>query len=200
MSQGLTGSTQRRARAPHAGKPGRCSWCGTAELENGRRSWCSQACVDQYKIRSDPGYIRQLVRQRDRGICAVCGCDADLEYRRWCGIRREVRRLAERLVYLYRFNTHLVQGRVEFRNRDMVPDWREIEKFTEGLLDRYCPTRWTGGRTTGWDADHIVPVAEGGGECDLANYRTLCHPCHKQSTKELAGRLAQKRKSKQETK
>jgi hypothetical protein len=24
-----------------------------------------------------------------------------------------------------------------------------------------------------WQADHIVPVAEGGGECDLSNYRTL---------------------------
>eukprot|EP00976_Prorocentrum_cordatum_P075602 1181956-Prorocentrum_minimum.AAC.10 len=24
-----------------------------------------------------------------------------------------------------------------------------------------------------WQADHIVPVAEGGGECDLNNYRTL---------------------------
>ena len=29
-----------------------------------------------------------------------------------------------------------------------------------------------------WQADHIVPVAEGGGECSLANLRTLCTPCH----------------------
>lgn len=196
---GHTGSTERRAKAPFSSQPGRCSWCGTTELEKGRRSWCSQACVDQYKIRSDPGHIRQLVRQRDRGICAVCGCDADLEYRRWRGIRREVRRLAEWLAYRYRFNTHLVQGRVEFRNRDMA-DWLEIKKFTEDLLDRYCPGRWTDGRTTGWDADHIVPVAEGGGECDLENFRTLCHPCHKQATKELAGRLARNRKQEKESK
>ena len=31
-----------------------------------------------------------------------------------------------------------------------------------------------GGRRHLWDADHIVPVVEGGGECDLANMRTLC--------------------------
>ena len=36
-----------------------------------------------------------------------------------------------------------------------------------------------GGRRYLWDADHIVPVVEGGGECDLANMRTLCLKCHK---------------------
>lgn len=40
-----------------------------------------------------------------------------------------------------------------------------------------------------WDADHIVPVAEGGGECDLANLRTLCLSCHKKHTAELRKRL-----------
>lgn len=43
-----------------------------------------------------------------------------------------------------------------------------------------------------WEADHIVPVIEGGGECDLANYRTLCIPCHRKVTAELRARLAAK--------
>jgi hypothetical protein len=30
-----------------------------------------------------------------------------------------------------------------------------------------------------WDADHILPVAEGGGECGLTNMRTLCLLCHR---------------------
>ena len=33
-----------------------------------------------------------------------------------------------------------------------------------------------------WEADHIVPVADGGGECGLDNYRLLCRPCHVQVT------------------
>lgn len=37
-------------------------------------------------------------------------------------------------------------------------------------------------RKTLWDADHIVPVVEGGGECDLANIRTLCLRCHRDAT------------------
>lgn len=35
------------------------------------------------------------------------------------------------------------------------------------------------GRKSLWDADHIVPVMEGGGECDLSNMRTLCLKCHR---------------------
>jgi len=41
-----------------------------------------------------------------------------------------------------------------------------------------------------WDADHIVPVVEGGGLCDESNYRTLCVPCHKVVTAELRRKRA----------
>ena len=34
-----------------------------------------------------------------------------------------------------------------------------------------------------WDADHIIPVKEGGGQCGLENIRTLCIACHKIITK-----------------
>lgn len=46
-----------------------------------------------------------------------------------------------------------------------------------------------------WQADHIIPVVEGGGECGLENFRILCaDPCHKKVTKELRTRLAANRK------
>jgi 5-methylcytosine-specific restriction endonuclease McrA len=44
-----------------------------------------------------------------------------------------------------------------------------------------------------WDADHILPVAEGGGECDLRNLRTLCLRCHRAKTAELRARLMARR-------
>ena len=46
-----------------------------------------------------------------------------------------------------------------------------------------------GQRTSLWDADHIIPVIEGGGECDLSNIRTLCIRCHRIVTNELRQRL-----------
>lgn len=45
-----------------------------------------------------------------------------------------------------------------------------------------------------WEADHIVPVVEGGGGCELDNYRTLCLECHRVETRALAQRRAQKRR------
>jgi len=44
-------------------------------------------------------------------------------------------------------------------------------------------------RRSFWDADHIVAVAEGGGECDLSNIRTLCCWCHLDETAKLRIRL-----------
>lgn len=36
-----------------------------------------------------------------------------------------------------------------------------------------------------WEADHIIPVSEGGGGCTISNYQTLCLECHKQKTYNL---------------
>lgn len=47
-----------------------------------------------------------------------------------------------------------------------------------------------------WDADHILPVVEGGGECDLGNLRTLCLRCHREATAALRQRLLLLRREK----
>jgi len=47
-----------------------------------------------------------------------------------------------------------------------------------------------------WQADHIVPVAEGGGEADLANFRTLCTMCHVKETRKLEIRIRGKARAK----
>src|SRR5215831_11402522 len=53
-----------------------CRWCGV-EVPKGRRSFCSDDCVHEHKLRSDPGYLREQVFQRDFGVCALCGTDCD---------------------------------------------------------------------------------------------------------------------------
>lgn len=46
-----------------------------------------------------------------------------------------------------------------------------------------------------WQADHIVPVAEGGGACGLENLQTLCTPCHKAKTAAQAREAAERRQA-----
>jgi len=117
-----------------------------------------------------------------------------LEFRKWVEIRREVSRLGERLVNSWRFNLRWDGTKMTFAKNEI--DYKEKRKFVEYLKEKYSPGRWTRNRVSGWDADHIIPVCEGGGECDLGNYRTLCHPCHKEVTAELAGRRAEARRAK----
>lgn len=90
-----------------------------------------------------------------------------------------------------------VLGRVLAKEWDRVkmarsaPERREREAFRQ----RY---RWYFSRSSYWDADHIVPVSEGGGECSLENMRTLCVPCHQVVTRELAKRKASHRRQRHE--
>lgn len=51
-----------------------------------------------------------------------------------------------------------------------------------------------GKKDCSWEADHIIPVIEGGGGCDFTGYRTLCLSCHKKETAALAARRAAKRR------
>jgi 5-methylcytosine-specific restriction endonuclease McrA len=105
--------------------------------------------VHEWRLRTDPGYLREQVLARDRGICALC----------------------------------LIDTRAAFLDLKRARGSHRIK-----LLDRWGLVRLN--RKTLWDADHILPVAEGGGECDLNNLRTLCLPCHRQQTRELRMRLA----------
>lgn len=66
-----------------------------------------------------------------------------------------------------------------------------MRKRRAWLQQRGIP--WTRRFGRWWDADHILPVAEGGGTCDLTNYQTLCLPCHGQKTAAQAARRAQAR-------
>ena len=54
---------------------------------------------------------------------------------------------------------------------------REWGRRKPPATDRAARRQWRLERPR-WEADHIVPVADGGGECGLENYRLLCRRCH----------------------
>lgn len=125
-----------------------CRWCSLELPPGRRRTFCSDWCVNEWKLRSSPAYLREQVLKRDRGVCAACGVDCLAEI-------RHLKRL---------------------RGAARIAAWAAW-----GLKPRQ--------RSSLWDADHVVPVAEGGGECDLSNMRTLCLRCHRRATAALRERL-----------
>jgi len=160
----------RAARAgppkPYAGQPGVCCWCGGA-LPKGRRSWCSQRCVDEYLIQTPAG-LREAVLKRDHGVCAQCGRDCE-------GLKNRL----DAIVWgFYRG----VLG--EQALRGLL--WKR-------MLDRLGLRTALGYLRSFWEADHIVPLCEGGTNV-LDNLRTLCICCHKSETAALAKRRAARRR------
>lgn len=123
-----------------------CRWCNL-EVPKGRVTFCSDFCVEEWRLRTDPGYLRDKVFERDKGICGACGVDCEAAW------------------------IHLKRLRGAARVRTLL-EWGVKPRARKSL----------------WDADHIVPVVEGGGECDLANLRTLCLKCHRAATAELRKR------------
>jgi hypothetical protein len=68
--------------AEEVGAHGRplCRWCRLEILAKRRRTFCSEFCVHQWKLRSDPGYLREQVFLRDQGICLLCGTNTVSAY------------------------------------------------------------------------------------------------------------------------
>jgi len=65
-----------------------CRHCGL-EVPKGRRTFCGDGCVNLWKQKTDPSFLRNLVWKRDRGRCAGCGLRCrDLE--KSLGLLRQV--------------------------------------------------------------------------------------------------------------
>ena len=141
------GFADRNALEKGANRRAPCRWCGL-EVPRGRFTFCSEYCVHEWKLRTNPGYLREQVYLRDRGACAHCG-----------------------------LNTHAAYAELK-RSRGAC----RLKLLAHWGLKRIS-------RKSLWDADHVVPVAEGGGECDIDNLRTLCLVCHRKQTSKLQRRL-----------
>jgi 5-methylcytosine-specific restriction protein A len=153
-------------------------FCGCGrEVVRPRVNWFSAECVHAFKIRNDPGTARAEVFRRDHGVCALCGLDVEaFQARISTLVHRAIGRPHCWIPSLLIWSSNWKVARI----RAIITRHRWPNE-----MDRH----W-------WEADHITPVCEGGGQCGLDNYRTLCIPCHKKETAKLRARLAKKRKPK----
>lgn len=159
-------------RAAHRGKRGPngrrlCMWCGQ-EVPKRRRTFCSPECVHEWRLRSDPSYLRFKVWERDRGVCARCGLDTE-------ALERELSDLLSSC-WKARTEEEWEAARERF--------WRRVEELGVVTSALRVPHLW--------EVDHIVPVAEGG-DSNLENVRTLCWRCHREVTAQYARHRALRR-------
>lgn len=128
--------------------------------------FCGLQCYRLHCLRRSGPEIRRQLFALERGVCQLCGLDAHALFER-------VRALAppERLAELKNAGFSIGTGRKA---------GSLLSAPKEGDL---------------WQADHEVPVAEGGGACAIFNFRTLCTPCHQRETARLRQRLKAKAKA-----
>ena len=171
------------------------------EVPKGRRTFCSDDCVRDYQLETGSStWVRDYVHQRDHGVCASCGLDTDrlrrvvIRLARWIAIRirRDGRHDELRADLLCRCRAEGAQWLRACYVGAYVP--YKMERLIEAwLLHRFgwsMRQAWDSRRSY-WQADHIVPLVEGGGFL-LDNLRTLCVPCHSGETAALAARQARK--------
>jgi 5-methylcytosine-specific restriction endonuclease McrA len=133
------------------------------------RSWCSEACLKQYLTMSSGTTVRGQLFERDKGVCAQCGVDAGQMDRALAVFKDDLRHPLLMSIHPMIVATLRSEGwtNVKCRGGHYHPD---------AIAFSSC-----------WEADHITAVSEGGGQCGLENYRTLCYVCHKKVSAEQAG-------------
>lgn len=134
-----------------------CRWCGkdVNRFSPKRRTFCSDECVHEYKIRASSSYVRAYIAKRDKHTCQICG----LKCRG----------------FLKRMRT-FVGLAVGDAKRKKEEQW--FSKHGMAWVN-------TNRRSTFYDIDHIVPVSEGAGQCGEDNLRLLCLSCHRIETAKL---------------
>ncbi len=167
-----------------------CRWC-QVEVPKGRRTFCSENCVHEWSIRSNSSYMRDQVLKRDGGRCAHCGVKAE--------------KLTK---FIQKFNPYTGWGNLnpypgKYRRAKRVRAhllWKALHVKYPWAFDKWW---WENHQVivmkaapSLWQADHIIPVSEGGGQCGLDNIRTLCLACHDIETAKLRKRLKKKKSRK----
>lgn len=128
--------------------------------------FCSKKCSQEYWMVSNTEYIRDRVFEAEHGICQMCNMDAHAVF----GQVRDTtdhKKRAE-IVAKSKFNSLTVKMKEQM-----------VKKPSAGQF---------------WHVDHILPVWEGGGQCDIDNLRTLCILCHQKVTARQAAKRATARK------
>ncbi len=130
------------------------------EPEQFRDLFCSKECYESYSSKKSGSILRQVVRNRDGGVCDFCKVDCVALFERLLSLstRGDRKRLLDEIDSRW---------------------WKDCRRQASHLI-----TAPREGLV--WEADHVVGVAEGGGACDSDNVRTLCVPCHLQRSKKQA--------------
>jgi len=133
--------------------------------------------------------IEPVLPPQETGKC-LCGCGRGLTGRRWRWATDECQHKATLAFRVIRGDSSAVRQGLRERNNGfcdgcgeqvevLASRWPKREFVEVEVIEELKP----------WQGHHLIPVAEGGGGCDLSGYETLCKRCHDAETRNLYQRL-----------
>lgn len=122
-----------------------------------QRPWFS---LDKFK-RYQNGLFVEFLNPKVDGKCGFCGNESK---KRWCS--KECSNHAVTQMWIIKGDIRVIRKQLFLVDKGACRECGEITKD--------------------WEADHILPVHQGGGACGLDNFQTLCKNCHKEKTFKLA--------------
>ena len=134
-----------------------CLYCLALHQPAPDSPFCSDRCAASYASAETRAAARRLLFERELGVCQQCGFNAHGFFQHIVALPSEQARLQALMASPYSTSSERLK--------------RMLVNPKEGDF---------------WEADHIIPVAEGGGETSLDNFQTLCVPCHQRKTKQQA--------------
>lgn len=149
-----------------------CRWC-QKPVPGPRRSYCGKECLKEVDIRTNAGSLRAYVKQRDKGVCAVCKGDTE-----------KLKRVLHHAARAFYELLHGIGSTNGFWSQ------YDFSRESASLLKRMGFDR----NISFWQADHVVELVNGG-ESTMENVQTLCVPCHKGKTRQMHGDRARARRT-----
>ncbi|KAH9599821.1 Helicase [Trypanosoma melophagium] len=117
--------------------------------------FCSGSCRETFYIKRSGSAVRRSVREADKGICSCCQVDCET----LCSLVAVATTRKEREAVIDRMHPHM----------------RHYPNLFNRIVENPVPGNV-------WNADHILPVSQGGGEASMDNLQTLCVACHTEKT------------------
>ena len=131
--------------------------------------FCAGPCRALYFGKRSGTSLRRQLFELERGVCQRCGLDC---HGLWQNLKssksswpEKLRRMAAESKSAQSAALHTLLSYLTRFDTESQDDFN----LTEGSL---------------WQADHILPVWQGGGTCGLENMQTLCASCHSLKTSE----------------
>jgi len=137
--------------------------------------FCGGPCTETYFMKRSSRSARWAIANLEGGVCRTCKLDAEK-------LRSQLKRFAT------------VEARQHYFTASGGASELELAFFTRLTAAKQRHVLENPKGSSLWEADHVLAVADGGGEADLQNFQTLCIACHAEKTKAEAKRRAQERR------